>query len=146
MTPEEATDLATRMAQTWRNGVPAREWESELAELDAGRAGTVFARLRRESDNAPTIAGFLAKYRSLGPMPNTGERYADCDECGNHGWRTLWATDGDGREYSPGVEPCRCRWGQERRTAHQAAIDANAAELDRLFPHRHQKAHAKDAA
>lgn len=142
MTPDEATDLATRLSQTWRNGIPASEWEAELVDLDHGRAGTVFVRLRRETDTAPTIASFLAKYRSLGPVPSNGERYANCAECGNHGWRTLWATNDEGREYSPGVEPCACRWGQERRVAHQAAIDANAAELDRLFPQRHRKATA----
>jgi len=132
MTPEAASNLAVRFAQMWPRSIPAREWEEELAGLDEGAAGTTFARLKRDSDKAPSIAQFYAVYRSLN-MGDASTRHPDCGHCENHGWKP--SLDQAGVEH--GVEPCHCPHGDDRRAVHQAVLTHNANELDRLFPGRH---------
>jgi hypothetical protein len=145
MTRDEATDLATRISQTWPRGVSAAVWEDELVELDAGRAGTTLVKLRRVAKHAPSIAEFWEMYQSV----NTSDRSTrppDCSSCDNQGTvaslepRTV-EVDGAPVEieaWGP-VRPCRCEWGQAKADGMAKAVAANGRELDRLFPARHQQ-------
>lgn len=135
MNTSDAEDLAVRISQTWPGGLGADMWLEDIRDLDAGRVGTTLVKLRRERVKPPTVAEFLARYAQIDTARPV---HPDCSYCANHGWKTLWATTTDGHEYSPGVEPCHCQWGDDRRPAHRTAIEANTNELDRLFPHRHQ--------
>lgn len=65
MTPAAADALAKRWINIWRGGPSLTEIIDALLPLDEGRAGTALVRLRNESDHAPSIARFLAVYRSL---------------------------------------------------------------------------------
>lgn len=146
MTRDEATDLATRISQTWPRGVSAAVWEEELAELDAGRAGTTLVKLRRVAKHAPSIAEFWEMYQTV----NTSDRStrpADCTICDNQGTvatleqRTV-TVDGDPVTFDAWgpCRPCRCEWGRAKADPLAKAAAANARELDRLFPTRHQQA------
>lgn len=116
MNRNEATDLAVRIGQTF-NGPPTDIWEDDLQQLDAGRAGTAYARLRREHDQRwLSIAAFMAMYRSLNTDDaSTVENV--CGECDNTGWVTapdnvLEAGTDHERRYSA-VRPCRCPIGRD---------------------------------
>lgn len=137
MTRDEATDLATRICQTWPRAIPAHVWEEELLELDAGRAGTALAKLRRTEKHAPSIAEFFDMYRSL----NTDDRSTrppDCSRCDNQGTVSTLADNGDGVLVWQPVTPCSCGWGAEKAKALASAAAANERELHRLFPSRDQ--------
>jgi len=136
--PAEATDLAVRIGQTWpRSGIAPQVWEEELVELDHGRAGTAFVRLRRELRSAPSIAEFLTEYRAVDIADGgTRPRFADCATCGNAGVVHVSPDAADGRMLLDGVKPCRCPRGDERRAGIERIIARNAAELDRLLPGR----------
>jgi len=65
MTPTETAHLVERIVQTWPTGPRGRIWTEALEPLDAGRAGTAYARLRASEEHPPSIARFMAVYRSL---------------------------------------------------------------------------------
>jgi hypothetical protein len=146
MTRDEAADLATRISQTWPRGVSAAVWEDELIELDAGRAGTTLVKLRRVAKHAPSIAEFWEMYQSV----NTSDRSTrpdDCRVCDNQGTvatleKRTTEVDGHPVEFEAWgpCSPCRCEWGRAKADALAKAATANARELDRLFPTRHQQA------
>lgn len=75
MTPQEATDLAVRIDQSFPRrkgweGVSVDIWADRLEELDAGRAGTAYGRLLAKMTQAPSISEFLAEYgRVRGETP-----------------------------------------------------------------------------
>lgn len=81
MNRQEATELATKFSQTWPRGPVTQVWEEELAECDAGRAGTAFAKMRRELEHAPSVAKFFSFYRALHVA---GDEPA-CSQCGGAG-------------------------------------------------------------
>ena len=111
MTTDEANDLAKRIINTWRSGPPLDVWREELARLDAGTAGTAYAKLRRTIEHAPSIARFLAEYNSL--STDRPDDRPPCLLCDNSGW--IQATDlvmPDERRYTT-VRPCQCHHGQE---------------------------------
>jgi hypothetical protein len=83
MNPEEAKRLAIRIVNSWHGGPNVDEWASELAEMDAGTAGTTFIRLRRELNHVPSVAHFWHAYRQLVTPANEP---LPCDECDDSGW------------------------------------------------------------
>lgn len=110
MNTVEADDLAKRIINTWRSGPPLDVWREELHRLDAGTAGTAYAKLRRTAEHAPSIAKFLAEYHALHTV-DTPE--PDCGDCDRTGW--VQAEDRimpDERRYSQ-VKPCRCAHGRK---------------------------------
>lgn len=118
LTRLEATDLATRILETF-HGPPGHAWEEELATLDAGTAGTAFARCRREHKSRwLSIAEFIAVYRSLRTDDPT-TRGPVCIHCDGTGWVQAEdhlehpGTDHE-RRYTQN-EPCTCNEGQARR-------------------------------
>lgn len=139
MTPDEATDLATRLCLAWPKAAPATEWEPAIADLDAGAAGTVYARLKATvTDPAgPTIAQFRSHVREL--IERNAPPKAACDYCGSSGWKPVYkpVTEPGYEPDIAGVMPCHCEHGDSRRDAHTKAIEHNAYELDRLNPTRH---------
>lgn len=114
MTEPEAEDLAARIVRTWRGAPPADVWVEELVRLDAGAAGTAFARLRRESTRAPSIAEFLATYRTLRTQDGGTREVYDCSHCDGAGWvptaDLVLENGGNELRYSQ-VVPCTCRAG-----------------------------------
>lgn len=67
MTRQEAEDLAIRISQSFPtrrgiDGVAVDVWAEYLEPLDAGRAGTAYARLLRKLTAPPAIADFAAEY------------------------------------------------------------------------------------
>lgn len=143
MTPTEATDLALRIAQTWPRGIATQVWEEELVELDAGRAGTALAKLRRSEKNAPTIAVFFEVYQTISTTDRS-TKPTDCDTCGNTGV-TARLVMHEGVEIWGPVSPCRCPWGEAKAPALAKAVLENERELDRLLPSRHQNRTAEPA-
>ena len=129
MTPQDAAELATRISQTWRGGPATHVWEEELENLDAGRAGTTYAKLRREAEHAPTIARFHALYRTTG-QPEAPE---SCHRCDGTGWeraRDHVAQDrhGDEIRYAQ-VAPCRhCRNGERMQPVYATLAAANRGD------------------
>lgn len=85
MTAAEADELAKRIINAWHGGPPLAEWREELAPLDAGQAGTAYVRLKRTLEHAPSIARFLAEYRSL-TMHDASNPENKCPSCSNSGW------------------------------------------------------------
>ena len=86
MNGHEADALAARIAGTWRGGPIASVWAEELLDLDAGTAGTAYARLRRSEDSMPTVSRFLYEYRqlrtvSVQPLPED-----KCKACDGTRW------------------------------------------------------------
>lgn len=111
MTPTEATELGKRIINAWHGAAPLAQWIEELIELDAGRAGTAFVRCRRELEHAPSIARFMAEYKSLDTTD--GSSRPECGWC----WRTGWIEAGR-YEYKgdvqTGVQPCpHCDTGRD---------------------------------
>lgn len=105
MTRDEADALAKRIINCWRGGPPLDEWRDELEHLDAGTAGTTYARLKRSIDHAPSIARFMAEYNSL--HTSDGGTRAPCRYCGDSGWvQRLWKQWAIGASVYTGAEPC----------------------------------------
>lgn len=72
-------------------------------------------KLRWPDATATELAHIVLNVPTSEPLPDRRPprpEYPHCDECANVGWKTIWATDDDGHEYSPGVEPCHCPRGQ----------------------------------
>lgn len=84
--PQWATDLATKIDQTWRGGPTAQVWEEELAELDEGRAGAAYIRLRRTSKTAPSVAVFLELYYTVRTSDDDEAGPVHCNDCDGGGW------------------------------------------------------------
>ena len=117
MLRQEATELAVRIGQCF-NGPPIDVWEEDLGQLDAGRAGTALARLRREHEHRwLSIAQFMNMYRSIQTTDGSNAE-PDCDECDNTGW--VKATDivleagTDTERHYSAVKPCGCPVGRDR--------------------------------
>jgi hypothetical protein len=109
MNRSEATDLAVRILGVFQ-GPNAREWEDELADLDAGRAGTAFQRCKREHERRwLSIAEYLTVYRSLNT--EDASTRSECDRCAGSGWVDCGHFVHKGNAYSA-AEPCRCTDGQ----------------------------------
>jgi hypothetical protein len=116
MTHAEADALAKRIINCWRGGPPLTEWIDELERLDAGTAGTTYARLKRTSEHAPSIAKFYAEYNAL-DTHDGGTRPADCRFCDGTGWLETRRHQAMGVAYS-GCEPCsRCSEGRAREVS-----------------------------
>lgn len=116
MLRHEATDLAIRIGQCF-NGPPVDVWEDDLGPLDAGRAGTALARLRREHEHRwLSIAQFMNMYRAI--HTDDPSSVTVCGDCDNTGWveapnNVLEAGTDHERRYTA-VKPCRCSTGSER--------------------------------
>lgn len=113
MTPAEADALAKRIINSFRGGPPLADWVEELTRLDAGRAGTAYARLRATLDHAPTIARFMVEYNAL-DTERPGTR-PPCGDCGDTGWidapDRVWPDE----RTSSQVKPCpHCDEGRKR--------------------------------
>ena len=110
MIPGEASDLAVRIHQTWRNGPTADVWVDELRDLDYGRACTTYVRLRRERTHAPSVADFIKTYRTVATTDG-GNAPEKCDLCLGQGWVDAPGFTANGHDYTA-VRPCNCRNGQ----------------------------------
>jgi len=116
MTRDEALTLAVKINQTF-SGPPTDVWEEDLQLLDAGRAGTALARLRREHEHRwLSIAAFMAMYRSVN-VEDQSTRPDDCDRCDSGGWiegapSILELGPDNSIEYTT-VQPCNCPHGRE---------------------------------
>jgi len=127
MNHTEADALAKRIINTWRGGPPLAEWTSALLDLDAGTAGTAFIRCRNQYTDPPTIAAFVATYRTLSTRANqpTGEHCG----CGD-GLVAVWIERG-GRQIRCAA-PCTCPLGRAR--APQIADIASRSALSEPDP------------
>lgn len=95
----DAENLLTRMGQCWR--VPfGQEWHEAFKDLDAGRAGTAFVRLRDTEERPPTIAKFKGAYQSIRGETKHEPR---CEVCDGTGLRApdddAWGTESPPCEY-----------------------------------------------
>lgn len=112
MTPTEADLLGKRIINCWRGGPPLAEWVEELTPLELGQAGTTYARLKRQLEHAPSIARFMAEYRTL-DTHDASTRPVPCGWCSD-GWVETRPHEFRGWVYS-GVEPCpHCAEGRAR--------------------------------
>lgn len=82
MTPTERDNLAKRIINAVRTTAPYTEWQDALTNLDAGRAGTAFIRLRDTHEDNLTIARFKAVYRTL----HTTNSDTRCETCNGDAW------------------------------------------------------------
>lgn len=135
MTLTEATELAKRIINTWRGGPPLTEWTDVLLELDAGTAGTAFIRLRNDTDHTPTIARYLAIYRSLHTPANDPINQPDCPDCGRTGWARSARPDHAG---NPCVTPCGCPAGRHAEIVHQKIDDHRRTHRQGPYAHAYQ--------
>lgn len=111
MTPQEAAVLADKIKGSWPSSKIAPDvWAEELAPLDAGRAGTTLARLRREHEHPPSIAQFHGEYRRVNTHQQTRDPFHyECDACEDTGWVDATLVN----DTTSSVKPCRCKVGQE---------------------------------
>jgi hypothetical protein len=123
--PFEAEELAKRITQTWRTGASKQIWEEALLELDAGTAGAAYARLRRESEHAPSIAGFIAFSRTLHTEANEAPVVPWCEQCDSTGFVPLADLLVSEHPYSQ-VAPCTyCATGKARVSVHRMIVASN---------------------
>jgi len=102
----EASDLAVRIHQTWRNGPTADVWEDELKDMDYGRACTTYVKLRRERTHAPSIAEFIKTYRTVN-LVDGSNHIPECELCVGTGWVEGPDFEERGHTYTS-CQPCRC--------------------------------------
>lgn len=120
MNNDEAHNLAFRILETFQ-GPPGHVWEEELADLDAGRAGTAYAQLRRNHKARwLSIADFIERYRMLN-VDDASTRGPDCLLCGGDGWvrardHVVTTKAGDTMRYTQ-CEPCQACENGTRRAA-----------------------------
>ena len=112
MSPTEADQLAKRIINCWHGGPPLPEWRIELEQLDPGRAGATFARLKHKLDHAPTIAQFLTQYNALSTTADSPTPDA-CIRCDGTGYvpapdYVQRLKDGTERRYTQ-VQHCNCQ-------------------------------------
>lgn len=135
MNSADADHLAQRIGQTWRGGPTAAAWADVLTELDAPRAEAAFRRLRTEAENTPSVARFLATYRSLTtdrPDPTAPH----CGRCASTGMVTVWEQHGD--QTVTACAPCTCEAGTSAAVVLRAIRHHNDTELDRTNPDRNR--------
>ena len=81
---EEADAILARMGQCWR--VPfGEEWFSAFEDLDAGKAGTAFVRLRDAEERPPSIAKCRQSYNAV--RGDTSSHEPKCPACDGTGMR-----------------------------------------------------------
>lgn len=124
----EAMALLVRIENQWHTPrwtqVLLDDWREELEKLEAGPAGTAYARLRAKMEHRPNIAQYLAEYRQVRPHDASTRR--DCPRCDNTGWQPVIGPDGElARTHAltglpdgySAVTPCSCEHGEgPRRT------------------------------
>jgi hypothetical protein len=86
MNEHDADAIAKRIINTWHSGPRLTEWVEVLAGLDAGTAGTAYIRCRNELEHAPSIAKFIAVYRSLHTATTHPVDRPTCAACDGTGW------------------------------------------------------------
>jgi hypothetical protein len=128
VTPTEARQLAVKLKETWHGGPSVDVWVEELEPLHAGTAGTTLVRLRREEDRAPSIAKFLALYRSLHTQ-ETEKPY--CPVCDSTGWiegpdLIKGDPDNGGARYTQVIPCIACEYGAQARRIHPKILEHNA--------------------
>lgn len=134
MTPTEAETLSTKMMVTWsRMAIPPSLWEEVFAELDYGTAGTTWAQLARENVHPPTIAEFVAKYRSLPTAHNQPIPHV-CSQCGNDGFVSGYELVNE--IAYPVLRACSCPNGANAQRQLDEAETHNSKQRARLFPHK----------
>jgi hypothetical protein len=148
MNEHDADAIAKRIINTWHSGPRLTEWVEVLAGLDAGTAGTAYIRCRNELEHAPSIAKFIAVYRSLHTATTHPVDRPTCGACDGTGFVDAPnLTTPDGRSYTQ-VDRCpHCTNGRPLRQQrdeplaqdHPRALAAfargvaqGAAELDAL--------------
>lgn len=130
MTPDEARTLTRKLIDAWPNGTKGYIWTELLEPLDAGTAGTAFARLLRdhEHDRTPTPQRFIGMYRSLHTEATDPTETRTCQTC--HGTGGVEAPDlitADGRRYTQ-VDRCPDCDRPPRRPAPPLAADDPRAQ------------------
>lgn len=150
MTRNDASDLATRINQAWPRGLATAVWEEELTPLDAGRAGTAIARLRR-TETSLSIARFWTEYRTINTTDGSNRpQHPDCTKCENTGTAPITenvkCADGTFIELDTAAGPCICPRGRDMEPILGSIVDGNQAELDRMFPTRHQPREQRNPA
>lgn len=65
MTPTQRDAMAVKIAQTWPNGPSQAVWSDSLDELDYPQASKAYDKLRRDEERPPSVARFLAMYRTF---------------------------------------------------------------------------------
>lgn len=143
MTPTEADALAKRIINCWHGGPNIADWRDALEPLDAGRAGTAYARLRNERDHAPSIKAFRDTYNALDTHDGSIRK---CAECVDSGWVDVVSRfEHNGLAYT-GAEPCkRCPTGKTAASSNlwqqaprrQFITDAEAERLIAATRARH---------
>lgn len=109
MTPVEARQLVQRLEGAWpdRFWSDARrsEWRDELETLDAGTAGTAFARMKRNEHqkHCPSIGEFVAACRGLHTPANDPTEKCRC--CDGTGWAFSHRTTQDREGTMPNGQP-----------------------------------------
>lgn len=109
MNTNEAAVLAAKIRGAF-DGPTVDVWEEDLAELDAGRAGTAFARVRRaHKARWLSIGEFMDHYRAVHTEQTSTT--VDCADCDTTGWTPGPSIKRDGTTYTT-VRPCRCPAGE----------------------------------
>ena len=132
----EATDLASKLAQTWRGGPQTNIWEEELQTLNARQAEVAYQKIRRTSKAAPSISEFLDAYQALG---GGDIDQSACTGCRGIGWLDL--DDHDARRHHntcstpadcgcTAMIPCGCKDGARARIQHAQITRRRAARAD----------------
>lgn len=121
MTRTEAAELAGQIAKTWRGGPHADVWAEELEELHFGQAQATYHQLRKSEEHGPTIARFLAHYRSLTRDDDELVNCRRCDgagfvECTDHRRHSRWCRDPEDCACHA-VDLCDCAAGRQRDAA-----------------------------
>lgn len=92
MNTPDADDLATLITKTWRGGPSTDVWAEELGTLYTAQARAAYTQLRRSEQHAPSVATFLAAYRSLGTT-RTEDPQRPCTTCDGTGLVIVEAPD-----------------------------------------------------
>ena len=109
---QDATELATAIATTWRNGLPTHIWEDELQTnyRDAERARRAIDKLKRTATFAPAIAAFHDAYIAQPSSVIEGDPIT-CGDCSNSGWTQAPDYQRNGHTYTA-QQPCgHCKHG-----------------------------------
>lgn len=101
MNRDESEMIVTRMSQAWkRHGAFGEEWHDALADLDFGKAGTAFVRLRNSEEHPPSIAKFRA---ACGSVQGDTVNVPKCPHCDGTGMVApsidAWGSESDPCEF-----------------------------------------------
>lgn len=134
MTPDQAAALAQTLTQSWPGrGVASDVWRGRLETLDYDAARTTVVRLIDTCEQPPSVAQFIAAYRSV--VTPARLRYQEpCSICDGTGWEQITVQRPNYPMPTTGVVPCRCTNGRTVDEAHRRAVDANDHELRRRPP------------